>query len=168
MLDAAWKAVGGKGEMPLGSGKYSGGGVTVTVDQFTSIYVFGQYSVQNLTEGYSYDVVPKERFYGRVRLSTERGMYLCVGYESATRCGDYFLGREVITPSMRSNAWGPVGFVAVYTHAVSPKYPQGDPTAQSARLVGSPGGLFGGWSCNGVEVSLSQGDDHCYARFDLH
>jgi hypothetical protein len=177
-LDAAWRAVGGKGAMPLVSGKYSDphGYVTQPFDQYTSIYVFGRYSVQNLTEGYSHDVVPKEKFYGAVEPFDETGEFshpstgrsvnpfvMCVDYESSSKCAI----SGGINPAMRSNSWGPVAFVAMYVQALSPNFPQGDPNVLALKLRGSTGGSFhSGWSCNGV-AQTNYNDEACFATFDL-
>ena len=151
---AGWAAVGGRGQMPLTDGTYSGQSyVNVPVDHENLIYIFGAIALtdqsssgfsisgsNSIVDHPSVSLLGKrdanDAIFGRKNLALSEAAVWCVSYSnsSSTKCSAD--DRMSLNPSWSpgSKRWGPVPFVGALTQPFSPNDPDGVALLDGASL----------------------------------
>ncbi|MFT9116328.1 MAG: zinc ribbon domain-containing protein [Sporolactobacillus sp.] len=144
LLNAAWKAVGGTGSMPL-TGSYGGDSVWVggTFHPQEAVYVFGTVKIENMTPSFSAANFASGQSWVYLNPQNYEGSGDVVQgrqYSSGASCDRVSGSNPLIKAQMNGNVWGPTPFVIGIENVFTPKYPNGDPTLDNIyfSLSGTP------------------------------
>lgn len=145
-VNAAWRAVGGKGSLPDINGFRPNG--SATYDHFfengTSVYAFGTISIADTTQGgfsigdssQSLSVIVSspeikqsgKNFDGLVQYAGSKNKYTHSVESVVSNLVD-------VTPDMKNKNWGPVPFAVCVAETVTPEFPDGNPKVMNATWV---------------------------------
>ena len=140
-LEAAWKKIGGEGEVPM----------TSDVNQYVArngAVVFGRISFQNLSTGFDPTDFANGSTQGGLSLQNTSvqsrigAMAYAIAYSKGTdtRTGNYPSTTRFVTPKFEGDKWGPVRFALGISNAFTPQYPNGDPALNELEFVPSLSG----------------------------
>lgn len=120
VLNAAWSAVGGTGDVPCedaaGLDMYTG----ISIPTQTSVYAVGTLSIINETASFGGGDMMWD-FAG----PDTNGYAMGFGYSNGPECDSLSSG-TLTKPHWTSSTWGPVPIVVAYGNVVNPNHPDGD------------------------------------------
>lgn len=120
VLDKAWTAVGGSGDVPCkdaaGLDMYTG----VSIPTQSSVYAVGTLTITNDTASFGGGDMTWD-FAG----PDANGYAMGFGYSSGPECDSLSSG-TLTKPHWTGSSWGPVAIVVAYGNVVNPNHPDGD------------------------------------------